>query len=392
MFDDKNILNMLKQFDEAFKDDLDTKREMVITLLCDMGESLFQKGSDPLNILPMVQEQAEHYRRLKYIDPINPELLANRLGERLTALYCKVKPLPEGDPLRIFSRVENDVKSWNDDYTFRLGIRRLDTAFDGVYPGEMLNLAGAQGSLKTSLALHGAVNFLRGNPERRVLFFSLDMSKEETTQRLFMRELEVSTNVLHGLIKVNSPRIKEAKQIMRKEYLNRFEIVGEESGQRWMIDRLEKYVALRIPSLVIIDYLTLLKRSGQSDLEAVEEVMPRLKTLTQRLKIRTLILSQLGRSSKLDQRKGATGGHAKGGGIVEELVHSEIEIQKDGLDEDGQPRLIATVTKARHGTKGSFELEYIGHCMKFTGKSRRVEYATEQKQIFIADGEFGHGI
>ncbi|ADE57074.1 DnaB domain protein helicase domain protein [Aminobacterium colombiense DSM 12261] len=391
MFEDKNVLNMLAQYNEVFKDDPATKQEMVITLLCDMGESLFQKGADPLDILPMVQEQAEHYKRLKYIDPVNPELLANRLGERLTELYSKVKPLPEGDPLRIFSRVENDVKSWNDDYTFRLGIRRLDTAFDGVYPGEMLNLAGAQGSLKTSLALHGAVNFLQGNPERRVLFFSLDMSKEETTQRLFMRELEVSTNALHGLIKVNSPRIREAREGMKK-HLNRLEVVGEESGQRWTIDRLEKHVALRIPSLVVIDYLTLLKRPGQSDLEAVEEVMPRLKTLTQRLKIRTLILSQLGRASKLDQRKGATGGHAKGGGIVEELVHSEIEIQKDGLDKNGQPRLIATITKARHGTKGSFELEYIGHCMKFTGKSRRVEYATEQKQIFVANGEFGYGL
>lgn len=45
MFEDKNVLNMLAQYNEVFKDDPATKQEMVITLLCDMGESLFQKGT-----------------------------------------------------------------------------------------------------------------------------------------------------------------------------------------------------------------------------------------------------------------------------------------------------------------------------------------------------------
>ena len=100
-----------------------------------------------------------------------------------------------------------------------------------------------------------------------------------------------------------------------------------------------------------------------------------------------VILSQMGRASKQLQASGSpTLGSAKGGGIVEELANAQVDIFKDApVNELALPRIVATVAKTRRGVAGrSFELEYDGRTMSFTGKAVPVRRLKAQKPVFAS--------
>lgn len=287
-------------------------------------------------------------------------------------------------PAAHLTALEKEVKSWGKNFNFEFGISQLDRAWGGLMPGELAVLVGSQGSMKTSLAVHGIITFLQRNPAGRVLLFSLDMSYKEMTGRFLIQDLGVDMNELYGMMQEDNREYLDAKARFDAWEANRLMIMGNEYKSRWTIAGVEKQAAMRLPSLMVIDFLTCLKRPGQSDLEAVEEIMPRLQGLTQKLGIKTVILSQMSRASKSDQLKGVTGGHSKGGGIVEELAHAEIELIRDRSETAGEPDpIIATVTKTRRGIAGaSFSLDYKGKSMEFTGRAQRVQREKDRKPMF----------
>ena len=294
----------------------------------------------------------------------------------------KIRPM-KTRPSSHLDDLEKEVLSWGDSYAFNFGISLLDGAWGGLMPGELGVLVGAQGSMKTSLAIKGIINFLQNNPHGSALVFSLDMTPQEFASRFLLRDLGIGINEMYGMIKEKRPEYYEAKARLDEWENSRLKILGNRYRNRWTIDGLEKQVAMKLPSLLVVDFLTCLKKQGQSDLEAVEDIMPRLQSITQKLGTKTLLLSQMGRASKSDQLKGAIGGHSKGGGIVEELAHAEIELFKDKAEQNQQPKIIATVTKTRRGINGaSFALDYHGVSMEFTGLAQRVQREKDRKPLF----------
>lgn len=273
----------------------------------------------------------------------------------------------EHSPDAHLARRIRDVKSWRRDAAFNLGVDGLDEAFGGVLPGEIMAITGAQGSMKTSLAL-GAVE--RGLDEgKRISFFSLDMSPQEVAERRLQLRLELNQRDLHELIRDGSETVRQtAREIVERD-LDRFLLAGNERNKRWLVDDVIQNTVIHRSDVLVIDYLTLLKSAGKSDLECAEEVMPKLKNFAQKNSVAIVLLNQMSRASKREQAAGMMGGHGKGGGIIEEMVHSEIELIKDYPEhEGGCDRIIATVTKTRRGaTRQSFDLDYIPHCLKFTG-------------------------
>lgn len=97
-------------------------------------------------------------------------------------------------------------------------------------------------------------------------------------------------------------------------------------------------------------------------------------------------IAQMSRVSRTDQASGHKGGHSRGGGIIEELAYTEIELEKRHLPEgeffEGDPSpVIATVAKARHGVSGaSYFLEKNGLTMSFTGNAIRVRDVPRNKK------------
>ena len=263
------------------------------------------------------------------------------------------------------------VKSWSRDSAFLFGIEDIDGETGGVQPGEICVVTGAQGSMKTSFALGGIELALEKGFS--VMFVSLDMDAGEVQERRVIRRMRCSQQLyFHFLNSGNDLEIRKAKREIVELDQGKFILHGNDAGQI-DIDRVCDLMDWRRPMVLVIDYLTLLKRRRQSDLDCVEECMPKLKEYTQNYGIRTILLSQMGRASKTEQAQGKTGGHSKGGGIVEELAHLEIELIKDASKSVREPEIIATITKNRRGPSGiSYSLECEAASYFFTGKSHRV--------------------
>jgi hypothetical protein len=158
-----------------------------------------------------------------------------------------------------------------------------------------------------------------------------------------------------------------------------------------ILDDLLRHCLKRQPQLVVIDYFTRLKQPGQSDLEFVEDAMPKILRFAHQYQASFLILSQMSRSSRAEQATGRTGGHGKGGGIVEEMAHTEIELFHQPVEGD-KPMIIAAITKARRGLAGQyFSLDYDGPIKRFSGIACKMSKTTQKKAIFepVSDGFYG---
>lgn len=278
----------------------------------------------------------------------------------------------------------DEIKSWQEAERFSFGIPALDKAFGNLYPGELLVVVGAQGTMKTSLLLTGLENYI-ATTDGNVLLFSLDMTPEEIMERRLMRVMNMDGDMLREYVRDESSEFKKASRMLDNADGGRFVVLGNKSASRFTAETVCQRIASVMPSLVAIDYLTLLRTSKQSDLDCVNEAMPMLKAVAQEYGIMMVILSQMGRASKQLQASGSIyAGTAKGGGIVEELANAQIDIIKDApLDEQTLPRIIAIVSKTRRGVAGrAFELEYDGPTMSFTGCATPVKRLKAPSQIF----------
>lgn len=271
----------------------------------------------------------------------------------------------------LFDRLE-EVASWTPNMAFRYGIDEIDDITGGVYPGEIMVLTGHQGSMKTSLILNGVDRALRRHMQ--VAFFSLDMDPKVLQERRLMRVTGKTQAQLHRELKVKDSGIREQAAKMLRDDDGCLLLQGNVGGNRWTIYTLKDMVEASVPHVLVIDFLTLLRCGGQDDLQCANEVMPIIKSMTQQLGLRTILLSQMGRASKTDQRAGNFGGHSKGGGIIEELADCEIELFKDADEFGGLDKIIATITKNRRGRSGiSYQLEADVNTMEFTGAAYEVE-------------------
>jgi KaiC/GvpD/RAD55 family RecA-like ATPase len=276
-------------------------------------------------------------------------------------------------------RRKKAVSKWSRDTAFEFGIHDLDATFGGVQEGEICVLSGGEGSMKTSLALRGVENALEKGLS--VMFYSLDMDAGEIQERRLLTRLGYAQRFYIYLLQAGDTKeIDEREAEMVELDRGKLILCGKEDGAA-TVDGVRERVLSRRPNVLVVDYLTRLKRKGQSDLECVDEAMPEILSFTQAAGCRTVLLSQMSRASKSEQAKGVTGGHAKGGGVVEELAHVEVELMKDFSGNPDMPELIATVSKNRRGdSRVSFSLGVDYAAYGFSGQAKRVYRSRSPKE------------
>ncbi len=256
-------------------------------------------------------------------------------------------------------KLVRDMATWDDKQIFRFGVDQLDESFGGLLPGETLSLVGAQGSMKTALALTGAETYLR-TVGGRILFLSLDMPPQKVVIRRLMREMDCNEPTVLHHIRENTQEFREAWHAIDDADAGRFLLVGKDmlnpetilrAPDSWIrLEDIIEAIEVEAPDVVMIDYLTKVQvadgRMLRSDLEKTERIVPALQRIAEKRRISMVWLSQMGRASKTAAKTGDAGGHGKGGGIIEETVDAEIELLRDVPEtEHGQPPIVATVTK-----------------------------------------------
>jgi KaiC/GvpD/RAD55 family RecA-like ATPase len=323
-----------------------------------------------------------------------PPMDAFRVGSRYDFLNRYLDETYSPDMMRAnLAELSRTVKGWRGHPAVEFGIFALDVAFGGIYPGEICVVAGTPGSMKTSLALHAVEDFV-ARTDQFACYYSLDMPRAMIAERLAIRESGICERDFRLQLADGMPQAIEAQKSVYRRYGERLAIKGHSVGDYMTVDTMLHDAAARMPGLVVVDYLTRLKPAGQSDLEFIEPAMNKIHSFASMYQIPFLVLTQMSRASRSDQAAGRVGGHSRGGGIVEELAYTEIELQKQYMPEgetmegDSDP-IIASVTKARHGVAGqSYFLEKDGELMKFTGRAIRVTRASKKKAAFKTSRDY----
>jgi replicative DNA helicase len=183
----------------------------------------------------------------------------------------------------------------------RTGYSKLDKLLSGMQPGT-LNIVGARPAMgKSAFALGMAVTAAR-TTNRPVLFFSLEMSATELTQRILSAEAQVDSD------RMRSGRLQESDWTKITHAMNRLEIplYIDDTPQITVMQIRQKLrrvsVADSQPAMVVIDYLQLMG-GGNNETRQLEvaEISRGLKMLAREFSIPVVALSQLSRG--IEQRQ-----------------------------------------------------------------------------------------
>jgi replicative DNA helicase len=175
---------------------------------------------------------------------------------------------------------------------------RLDAVTQGLQPGELIILAARPSVGKTSFALNIARN-AAVLAERRVVIFSLEMSKQALVQRLICSEAKVDAY----LISTGQADAHAFERIAgAMDRLSQANIWIDDTPALPISElraRARRMKAQQKVDLVVVDYLQLM-RGGRQDsrVQEVSEISSGLKTIAKELHVPVLALSQLSRESE----------------------------------------------------------------------------------------------
>ena len=194
----------------------------------------------------------------------------------------------------------------------KTGLPSLDKLIDGFEKGELITLGGYSGGGKTTLALNIAANVAKEG--RKVLYFSLEMTKTEMHKRLvcsstgFHNFAELSPDEFNKLISAS----KSLEHDLPLKFLDDGDMT------------VEKIAAIcgsqKDTALVIIDHLHILKSDKQfkDQYALLTYITRRVKMMAADLGVPVLLLSQMNRANAARETKEPTMSDLRGSGSIEQ--------------------------------------------------------------------------
>ena len=200
------------------------------------------------------------------------------------------------------------------------GFTELDAKLGGLHSGELIVLAARPSMGKSALATNIAFNAARAFREETdetgkqkvvdgavVGFFSLEMSSEELGTRIFAEESKISSHRIRKgeISQTEFPEIVRAAQALsRAPFFIDDTPALSISAMRTRARRLKRQHGL---SLIVVDYLQLLRPSGESRYDSrvqeVAEITRSLKAIAKELDVPVLALAQLSRGPEQREDK-----------------------------------------------------------------------------------------
>jgi replicative DNA helicase len=262
------------------------------------------------------------------------------------------------------------------------GFHDLDRMTGGFKDSDLIIVAGRPSMGKTSLALNIALHSaLEG--KKSVAIFSLEMSKEQLTERLLTEQAQIDAQRMHrGLLtEAEFDRVSNALGPLGEAaiYIDDTPVMDEltlqlkarQAKMRHGID------------LILIDYLQLMHGRSRGDDNRVQEVSSisrSLKGLARELRIPVIAISQLSRAPEQRPDKRPILSDLRESGSIEQ--DSDVVIflfRPEYYKSDERPGIAELiVAKHRNGPTGMVELKFRrDHTRFYNLETRRPEPGTE---------------
>lgn len=252
------------------------------------------------------------------------------------------------------------------------GFKMLDHMLGGLHKGSLHILAGRPGMGKSALAMTIARNAAKEHGAR-VAVFSLEMSKDELTNRLMSMATGIDSHKLNmGRVADSDwPRIMEEANNLQQLSIHIDDTPGATVNDvRTKARRLHADQGL---DLILIDYMQLMsgqagKDKSENRQQEISHISRALKGLARELDVPVIALSQLSRAveSRADKRPMLS--DLRESGSIEQDSDVVMFIYRDDYyDEDSENQNIADVivAKHRHGSTGTIRLFFRKELTQF---------------------------
>jgi replicative DNA helicase len=264
------------------------------------------------------------------------------------------------------------------------GFTDLDSCTTGLHEGELFVVAGRPGMGKTAYVLNVAANIAQardGNPsEFGVVFFSLEMPREQLALRLLASEARVDVSRLRsGDVRVSDwSKITDAAVRLQQMPLwiddtPAITLLDVRSKVRRLQARIERDGRPKKLGLVAIDYLQLMRgRRGAGNREQeISELSRGLKQLAKEMDVPVVALSQLNRSvetrSSKDKRPQLS--DLRESGAIEQDADTILFIYRDEyyFKEESADKGIAEIiiAKQRNGPTSTVRTKFTSAYTRF---------------------------
>jgi len=237
---------------------------------------------------------------------------------------------------------------------YPIGLKALDDILWGLHKQEILVIGGRPGQGKSCLAIHMTRRLVE--QKQRVIFFSLEMSKEQLLERLLCNVCRIDgTDLRRGRAK---DRVDEAESVFLDWLSLTKLLIDDRYG--YSFENIVKVCDIIHPDFIILDYIQMISIKGfRSKLDAIEEYVRKIKELSKINNFGVILISQINRGGA----DNPTMDKLKHAGVLEE--HPENVLTLNWKYEDGRYKYEASVEKQRHGETGKAELRFLPRFSSF---------------------------
>ena len=281
---------------------------------------------------------------------------------RLSAKSEKVTPLAMSELLDGYvDLIEERAKPTFKDRLLFTGNQALDERLGGIGETDICIVAGRPGMGKTETAITFTKNILEQGGS--VLFFSLEMSKEQILDRLVASVGGLNSSKIRNPEKMNDEDFALLGNGINKLYDKNLFIV-DKSGldMNRIINIAERHLSEKGKlKAVVIDYIGLVRHgelSGKINRTyQIADSMEKLKTFTKDNHVPVILLAQLNRGAENSR---PTNADLRDSGSLEQDASQIIMVHNQRDKENGGPSKYTewVVTKNRFGTNGVAYVEF----------------------------------
>ena len=275
-----------------------------------------------------------------------------------------------------FDRLEELHRNKGSLRGIRTGYRDLDNMTAGLQRSDLIILAARPAMGKTTLVTNLAYN-VATIAKQPVLFFSLEMSKEQLVDRMLADASGVdSWNIRTGnLSEDDFSKLSEAMGEMAEAPI----FIDDTPGISVLEMRTKARRAMHEQplGLIIIDYLQLIQGNGRSDgnrVQEVSEISRGLKLLARELNVPVIALSQLSRTVETRSPQIPQLSDLRESGSIEQDADIVMFIYREEYynpDTDRQRITDLIIAKHRNGPTGKIELYFHPERLRFMSLDRK---------------------
>ena len=253
------------------------------------------------------------------------------------------------------------------------GFSLLDKYMTGLNKSDLILIGARPAMGQTSFALNIARN-VAVQAKKKVVFFSLEMGKEQLAQRILSTEARVESQKMRTgeLTDDDWQRLAQATVS-----LNEAELYFDDTANITVPEMKARVRKMRDVDCVIIDYLQLMQGTKRTDsrVQEVSEITRSLKLMAKDLKIPVITCSQLSRSTegRGKSHKPQLSDLRESGSIEQDAdivlmlyreTYYDEEKKETVVTDDNKAQVI--VAKNRHGGTGEIDLHWNGSYTMFS--------------------------